>query len=87
MSLKIITELINFIKIKLDVDYENIIIKSIKIEKDSLYTIELTIQNVLYSIIHFEPLNPIQGVNYGMGHWHDVYLFNKENNYYEEIKL
>ena len=87
MSLKIITNLFNFIKVKLDVDEETIIIKTIEIENECSYTIELKIKDELYSIRHFEPLKIIQGVDYGMGHWYDICLFNKEKNHYENIKL
>lgn len=87
MSLKIITKLIDFIKVKLDVDDENIIIKNIEIKEDCIYIIDIKIKDDLYSISHFEPLKMIQGVNYGMGPWYDVYLFNKEQNCYNNINL
>lgn len=66
MSLKIITDLINFIKVKLNIDEENIIIQKIEIENDCGYVIDMKINGELYSIRHFEPLKMIQGVNYGM---------------------
>ena len=85
MSLRIITKLIDFIKDKLDVD--EVIIKNIEINNDCEYILELKIKDDLYSIKHFEPLKIIQGVYYGMGHYYDCYLFNKQNGNYDIIKL
>lgn len=85
MSLKIITTLIDFIKVKLNVDEKNIVIKTIEIENECSYIIELKINKNLYSIRHFEPLKIIQGINYGMGVHYDVYLFNKKNNCFDKI--
>ncbi len=87
MSLKIITELINFIKLKLNINEDDIIIKTIEIEDDWSYTIELKIKDDLYAIRHCEPLEIIINRDYGMGYYYDVSLFNKEKKYYENIKL
>jgi len=87
MSLAIINRLVNFIQVKLHVDEEDVVVKSVEVVNDSGYTIELKVKNELYSIRHFEPLNPIRDVNYGMGYDYDCYLFDKEKNHYVKINF
>ena len=87
MSFEILTKLFNFIKGKLQVDEENIIIKTIEIEKDCFYTIEVQINDNMYSIRHYEPLQMIQGVNNGTGYWYELSIFSEEKGYYEKLIL
>jgi hypothetical protein len=88
MSLKIISKLIKFIQVTLNIREEEVIVKSIKFElEDNTYIIELKVGNEIYSIMHFEPLKMLPDVNYGMGPYYDCYLFDKEKGFYKQIKL
>ncbi len=87
MSYRIINKLIKFMQIGLDVEIDSIIIKNIEINDDCEYTITLQINNTLYKIWHFEPLNMIQGVYYGMGPDYDILVFDKEKEKYNQFKF
>ena len=87
MSLRIINNLINFICDNLNVLEDDIIIKKINIDNDNFYSIELKIDDKLYSIRHFEPLEIVQGINYGMGHCYDCSLFDKVKGHFVDIKF
>ena len=87
MSLSIINKLINFIINKLNINEKEIIIKTIKFDNDDVYTIEFKIYDDLYSIRHFEPLEMIQDVNYGIGYYYDCCIFDKEKDYYISIDI
>ena len=87
MSLRIINNLVNYVKDNLGVDEKSVIIKTIEIVDDCIYTIELEINNNLYAIRHFEPLVMVQDVNYGHGFYYDCDIFNKEKGHYEFIKF
>lgn len=93
MSLRIINQLIDFVKVRLEVDGEDIIIKTIDIDDELLfksnnehsYSIEMNIKGNLYCIKHFEPTHLVQGVNYGMGPYYDLFVFNVDTNRYENV--
>lgn len=87
MSLRIITKLINFVQNGLNVNEKDVIVKTIKFKRDDYYNIHLEINGELYSIKHFEPLNMIQGVNYGAGPWYDCFKIDKETETYNKIDL
>ena len=87
MSLRIINNLVNYVKDNLGVDEKSVIIKTIKIVDDCEYRLELEINNNLYAIIHFEPLVVVEGVNYGASPYYDCEIFNKEKGRYEFIKF
>jgi hypothetical protein len=82
MSLKIISNLVNYIQAKLNVEEEDIIVKNIEIKDDCLYSIKLKIKDEIYVIDHFEPLRLIKDENYGMGPSYRCCLFVKEYNHY-----
>lgn len=85
MSLKIIAKLLQFIQDKLHIGEDDITIKTIEIEHDCAYTIEMQIHGSLYSIRHYEPLPMKPHTHYGTGHWYNVSLFNPDKNHYETI--
>jgi len=77
MSLKIITKLIHYLKEKLNVTEDDIIINEMNIKDSCDYEIEMKIKDNWYRIKHFEPLHPIQERNYGMGSWYELRMMNQ----------
>lgn len=77
MSLKIINKLIDYLKEKLNVTEDDIIINEMNIKYSCDYEIEMKIKDNWYRIKHFEPLHPIQGRNYGMGPWYELRMMDR----------
>lgn len=87
MSYRIISKLVKFMQIGLDVEIDSIIIKNIEIKDDCEYTITLQINDTLYKIWHLEELNMIQGVYYSMGPDYKMLVFDKEKEKYKQFKF
>ena len=82
MSIKIISKLVNYIQGKLNVNEEDIIVNNITVENNCKYKISVNIKNEVYDIRHFEPLQIIQDVKYGMGPYYECCKFVKEHNHW-----
>lgn len=87
MSVKTINDIILTFCLEMKIDISSIIIKTIEIEDNSLYTMCLELNDELYSIKHYEPLTIIKDVNYGYGPYHLYHIFDKQNKIFTRLNI
>jgi hypothetical protein len=85
MSVKTINDIILTFCLKMKTDVNSVIIKTIEIEHNSSYIMRLELNDELYSIEHYEPINMIQGVNYGNGPYHLYHIFDKKHKIFTRL--
>jgi hypothetical protein len=86
MSVRILNELFENFSLFIEKDKNEFKIKIIEIANDCEYKIILEIEDVLYSIHHFEPRVMIQDVNYGMGPYYEYYIEDKDTLQFTKLK-
>ena len=79
MSIKTMNNILSTFCLRMETNLESVIIKTIDYDNKSTYNVLLELNNDLYSIRHYEPIIIIQGVNYGMGPYHQYEIFDKKN--------
>jgi hypothetical protein len=85
MSIQMINDILSEFCLKMKLNLDSILIKSIKFDDESTYNVFLELNNELYSIRHYEPINMCQGVNYGAGPYHQYDIFDKKNKIFTRL--
>ncbi len=86
MSVKTINNIISTFCLNMKTDINSIIIKTIEIDDNCSYNVRLEFNDELYSIRHYEPFVMIEGVNYGMGPYHQYDIFDKKNKMFTPLR-
>ena len=78
MLIKTINDILSTFCVRMETNLDSIAIKPIEFDDKSAYNVILELNNELYSIRHYEPIDMKQGVNYGYGPCHQYDIFDKK---------
>ena len=85
MSIQTINTILSEFCLKMKIDLDSVIIKTVEFDEKSTYNVFLELNNELYSIRHYEPFDMVQGVNYGAGYCHQYDIFDEKNKIFKPL--